>query len=431
MTTPFRRAAVVSLVCTAALASQSLFAQATPVRANLPTDHEEASAGYPITELGKAVAIQGNTALVGAPAFLGTAPNGDFLAEPLVELYQGDFTGATWTRTGSLLSPDPTNQPSFGAPIALSGKCLVVGSRGTIQLFEKSQHQWNPSGVINLTPVDLGGAASQNMAFKAEVLAFASFGGPTTSNPSQTTPFVYLDRVSEACKPHPLQRLSALAADTGAYGTSLALGADLLVVGSPGNFNNDSPPGQAYVYRREHNHWTLEQLLQSPTGAVASLFGAGVGVSRGAILVGAANEDSNFDGEFVSAAGELYVFRKSHRVWSETQETRPADNTPPFNQFGAIIAADREHVAIGAPSATDVFASSFGPTVIFRWEGDQLVQDTVVNNVPAQSLDVSRNRIIIGANAEGRGPSFINGAVVLTYPKAVASTNAAIHDEDD
>jgi hypothetical protein len=432
MTDRFMRVAVISLVGAAALASQSLLAQEPPVQATLPTDHEEASAGYPITEYGKSVAVQGNMAFVGAPAFVATAPNGDFLPEPLVELYEGDSTGATWTRTGSLLSPDPTHQPSFGTQIGLSGKCLVVGSHGTIQLFEKHPHQWKPSGVIGLTPVDLGGAAEQNLAFVGDVLAFASFSTPTTSNPgTQTTPFVYVYRVSEGCKPHLLQRLAALATDTGAFGTSLALTNNLLVVGSPGAFSNNSPPGQAYVYRREGNHWALEQLLQSPTGAVDSLFGAGVGIANGAILVGAPNEDSNFDGEFVSAAGELYVFRKAHRVWAETQETRPPDNVQPFNQFGAIIAAGGEHVAVGAPSATDVFASSFGPTVIYRWEGDQLVFDTAISHFVAQSLDVSGNRIIIGEDTEGRGPAFLNGAVVLTYPKTGPGTHAVTNDAEN
>jgi FG-GAP repeat len=428
------RAAVAGLMGAAALASQSLLAQETPVRAILPQDHEQTSAGFPITEYGKAVAIQGNVALVGAPAFLSEDANGDFLQTPLVEIYEGDSSGTTWTRTGSLLSPDPTHQSSFGAEIGLSGKCLVVGSDGTIQLFEKHQHTWKPSGVIGLTPVDQGGAASQNLAFKGDVLAFASFSGPTTSNPgTQTTPFVYVYRVTEGCKPHLLQRLSALSADTGAYGISVALGDDLLVVGSPGNFNNNSPPGQAYVYRREGNHWDLEQLLQSPTGAPDSLFGAGVAIAHHAILVGAANEDSDFDGEFTSAAGELYVFRKAHRVWAETQEIRPTpDNgVGAFADFGAIIAAAGDHVAVGAPSATDVFSSSFGPTVIYRWQGDQLVFDIGVANFVAQSLDVSRNRVIIGENTEGRGELFLNGALVLTYPKAGASTNAATDDTED
>jgi hypothetical protein len=430
----FMRAAVAGLVGAAALASQSLPAQEAAVRVSLPQDHEQASANFPITEFGKSVAIQGNVALVGAPAFLSQEANGDFLQTPLVEIYEGDSSGTTWTRTGSLLSPDPTHQPSFGAELGLSGKCLVVGSDGTIQLFEKRQHTWKPSGVIGLTPVDQGGAPSHDLAFKWDVLAFASFSGPTASNPGgQTTPFIYVYRVTEGCKPHLLQRLSALSADTGVYGTSVGLGDDLLVVGSPGGFINNSPPGQAYVYRREGNHWALEQLLQSPTGAPGSEFGAGVAIAHHAILVGAANEDVEFDGEFFTAGGELYVFRKAHRVWAQTQEIRPTpdNDVGAFTDFGAIIAAAGDHVAVGAPSATDVFGSSFGPTVIYRWQGDQLVFDTGVPGFVAQSLDVSRNRVIIGENTEGRNELFLNGAVVLTYPKAGVSTNAATDDTED
>ena len=66
MTNLFMRAAVVSLVGAAALASQSLFAQQTPVTATLPTDHEQTSAGYPVTEYGQSVAIQGNMGTSGS-----------------------------------------------------------------------------------------------------------------------------------------------------------------------------------------------------------------------------------------------------------------------------------------------------------------------------------------------------------------------------
>jgi FG-GAP repeat protein len=427
MTYLFMRTAAASLVGAAALASQSLCAQETPVFASLPQDHEFTSAGYPLTGYGQSVAIQGNMALVGVPLFTQEDANGNFLPAGLVELYESDSTGTTWTRTGSLLSPDPTHQRQFGTQIGLSGKCLVVGSDGTIQLFERRRHQWEPSGVIGLTPVDRTEQPSQNLALRGNILAFASFGGPTTSSSgTQTSPFVYIYQVDEGCKPHLSQRVAALSGDTGAFGTAVALGDHRLVVGSPGGYNDNAPPGQAYVYRHEGNHWVLEQLLQSPTGAANSAFGTGVAIGHRAILVGAPNEDSTFDGEFTSAAGELYVFRRAHGVWAETQETRPAGG--PFNQFGMIIATGGSRVAVGAPAPTDVRGDGFGPTFVYRWEGDALVFDNQINNFMAASLDVDRNRVIIGENIDLRF-GFFSQAAVLTYPSADGSTAVATDDD--
>jgi len=210
------------------------------------------------------------------------------------------------------------------------------------------------------------------------------------------------------------QTLLPLASDTRAFAASLALENDLLVVGSPG-----IPPtggGQAYVYSPRGNHWILDQTLQSPTGAVPSGFGSGVAIAPGhrAILIGAPFEDFVGDDEFIDAAGELYVFQKARGLWGEIQETRP-ENTSAFNGFGQIIAAGGGRVAVGAPAPTDVFGADFGPTFFYRWEGNTLVLDNSINNLSATSLDVWRNRIIVGESTEAR-LAFLNRAVVLTYP---------------
>jgi hypothetical protein len=62
--------------------------------------------------------------------------------------------------------------------------------------------------------------------------------------------------------------------------------------------------------------------------------------------------------------------------------------------------------------------------LIFRWDGELLVQDNYVRMLLATSLDVSRNRIIIGENIdESYKYGFFNHAVVLTYPGPAGSND--------
>lgn len=142
-------------------------------------------------------------------------------------------------------------------------------------------------------------------------------------------------------------------------------------------------------------------------------------ISNHSIIVGAPGEDSNFDGFFTTAGGESYVFRQSHGVWAETQEFRPSvGGIEGFNGFGALIVADGGRVALSAPYTDDVFDAAFGPTYVYRWEGDTLVfdgTDGTVEGATANALGVSRNHIVIGTNYAGRG-GFFEGAEVLTYP---------------
>jgi hypothetical protein len=233
---------------------------------------------------------------------------------------------------------------------------------------------------------------------------------------------VQIYEIGDGCKPLLVQTLKPLPSDTGGYGTQIALKGDLLVVGSPGG----STPGQAYVYSREGFRWHLEQILQSPTGAPNSDFGSGVAITHHSIIVGAPNEDIVSDGFTTTAGGEAYVFKKSHRVWAETQEFRPSGGgLEGFNGFGTLIAAGDGRVALSAPYTDDQFDAFFGPSFVYRWEGDTLVPDGTGNT--ANALAVSHNRIIIGTSYDGRG-GFFEGAQVLTYPKKSTENSS---DTDD
>ncbi len=391
-------------------AQESPTAPETPVVATLSEDHaaETDSFGPPLG-FGLAVAIEGKTAFVGAPLYEPTTgpldAQGNPITSGLVEIYESDATGTTWTLTGSLEPVVPTLDSDFGATLAVSGDRLAVGSRTQIQLYEKRRGQWTPTETIP--------AAPGSMVLDGSTLVYSASG-------------VYVYEIGDGCKPRLVQTLTPSSGDTGRYGNEIALKDDLLVVGSPGG----ATPGQAYVYSREGLRWHLEQTLQSPTGAANSDFGSGVGITHHSIIVGAPGENVVSDGFSTTAAGEAYVFRKSHGVWGETQEFQPTagdnlNSLEGYNGFGTLIATGGGRVALTAPGADDVFSAYFGPTIIYRWEGDTLVFDGV--GATGNSVAVSHNHIVIGTNYDGRG-GFYEGAEVLTYPKKNAVSSS---DTDD
>jgi hypothetical protein len=396
------------LVPHAALA-QTAPAPEIPVVGHLSEDHALGTDSFgPPLGFGAAVAIEGNTAFVGAPFYEPTTGPLDAQGNPttsgLVEIYASDATGTTWTRTGSLQPVVPTLGSFFGVTLAVSGDHLAVGGHIQIQLYEKRHGQWTPAETIPASPAA--------MVLVGNTLVYSASG-------------VYVYEIGHGSKPRLIQTLEPLPSDTGRYGSEIALKDNLLVVGSPGG----STPGQAYVYSREGFGWHLEQTLQSPTGAANSDFGSGVAISNHSIIVGAPGEDNNFDGFFTTEGGEAYVFRKSHGVWAETQEFRPTNEVggiEGFNGFGALIVANGGRVALSAPYTDDVFDAFFGPTYIYRWEGDTLVYDGT-DSATANALAVSHNHIVIGTNYDGRY-GFSEGAEVLTYPTKSAASSS---DTDD
>jgi hypothetical protein len=393
------------LVSQALAAEENSTIPETPVVAHLSSEHALATDSFgPPLGFGQAVAIAGKTAFVGAPDYEPTDQvdaQGNPITSGLVEIYESDATGSTWTRTGSLEPVVPTLSSGFGATLAASGERLAVGSNTQIQLYEKRREQWTPTKAIPASP--------RALILIGNTLVYSASG-------------VYVYEIGEGCKPRLVQTLKPLPSDTGAYGNEIALKGNLLVVGSPGG----STPGQAYVYSREGFRWHLEQILQSPTGAAGSAFGSGVAITHHSIIVGAPGEDVVFDGEVTSAAGEAYIFRKSHGVWAETQEFRPAGGGEEgFDGFGALIAAGGGRVAFSAPGSDDVFNAVFGPSFIYRWEGDTLVPDGMYDT--ADSFAVSNNHIVIGTSYEGRF-AFFESAEVLTYARKSEAGSAEADD---
>ena len=398
------RSALAGLAGAGLLASYAAPAQETPVGAILSQTFVETDPFGPPTGFGVSVAIEGKTAFVGAPLFVqGSDAQGNPTNNGLVEVYESDATGTTWTLTDSLAPVIPKLGTAFGQAVAVSGDHLAVGSNTEIQLYEKRRGKWTPTETIP-------GASA----------ALVLVGNTLVSG-------VTVYEIGDGCRPRLVQKLEPSSGDTGRYGSQIALKGDLLVVGSPGG----STPGQVYVYSREGlSRWHLEQILQSPTGAAGSEFGTGVGIAHHSIIVGAPGEDIVSDGFFTTAGGEAFVFRKAHGVWAETQEFRPTagdplDSLEGFNEFGTLIATGGGRVVLSAPGPDDVFEAFFGPAIIYRWEGDTLVFDG--SAATANALAASHNRYIIGTNYVGRG-GFFEGAEVLTYPKANAPSTA---DTDD
>src|ERR1700744_4329176 len=76
----------------------------TPIAASLSEDHALSTDSFgPPLGFGSAVAVEGKTAFVGAPFYEPTTgpldAQGNPITNGLVEIYESDATGTTWTRT--------------------------------------------------------------------------------------------------------------------------------------------------------------------------------------------------------------------------------------------------------------------------------------------------------------------------------------------
>jgi FG-GAP repeat len=412
-------------------------------------------AGSP-TGFGDSVGIEGLTMLAGIPFY---GPNNQYgfpTGQGRVAVFTADAaTGEVWTRTGSIENPNPPEGGGFGQALVLQHDRVIVEALSTLYAFDKhgtgAAQTWDLRATINLpapvtdnappvtaTEFEFGALAYDDGVAATEVTEMNDVNGAW-----QYSTFVYLYEVGRDGHTRLLDKLtrppgsaSTTAPILGvgggcAFGASLALDADTLVVGCPagtGPVTQAYPPGAAYVYSRRGDHWELHQTLAGTT-AVGAEFGASVAIHKDVILVGAPDEDVDVDSNFnLLGAGAGYVYlRKRDRecdTWTLSQRIRPTPSLDmPYGGLGATVAFNDQYAAFAAPGSTQQGEPGLGMTLLYKWQGDQLVYDVEAPyGTNGTSMAMDRKRLVIGTDADFLPFAFEEAALIIDLdPKTTTS----------
>jgi hypothetical protein len=178
-----------------------------------------------------------------------------------------------------------------------------------------------------------------------------------------------------AAEAAPFQQAYAKASNPEAgdtMGWSAAISGDTMVVGAPfessnatgvdGNQTDNSAgsSGAVYVYTRTGETWSQQAYLKASNTESADQFGLSVAISGNTIVVGAIGEDSNATGingnqgdNSAAASGAAYVFTRSGGTWSQ-QAYLKASNTGVGDVFGQSVAISGDTLVVGANSETSI-----------------------------------------------------------------------------
>jgi choice-of-anchor B domain-containing protein len=151
------------------------------------------------------------------------------------------------------------------------------------------------------------------------------------------------------------------------FGTSLAVQANLLVVGAPGH----GEAGAAWVFEKRGGEWTRVAKLAPPPGAAAEEFGLQVAVSGQTVIVGAPSRDSS--------RGAVYAFRRDRGgAWSGPVTVGAGG--APNDRFGRAIALRGDRLLVGMPgpvvaapppqAAATALRPKPGAAIVYRDEPD-------------------------------------------------------------
>ena len=289
-------------------------------------------------EFGISVAVDGETILVGAHQ---DDHNGADAGAAY--LFTRPYTGwADSPETTKLIPADGAPGDQFGISVAVDGNTAVIGANkdddngddsGSAYVFTKVSGVWSQRAKLTASDGEAGDEFGISVAVDDDTAVIGANKDDDNGDDSGsayvfTRPDTGWAGGTEAAK---------LTASDGAaddeFGISVAVDGDTIVVGANKDDHNGDDSGSAYVFVKPDAGWadgTETAKFTAPDGAAGDRYGHSVGASGDNVLVGAPSFDSTDDSGGIGAA---YLLRVSD--WTGvTGVTDSETNTVAYNVTG-------------------------------------------------------------------------------------------------
>jgi hypothetical protein len=296
------------------------------------------------TGFGASLVLEGDTLLVGAPD---TVIDGRIAAG---KVYAFVRDGAAWTSRATLTAGADATTPGFGASLALSAGTLVVGApfatvgrsnnRGIAYVFTRDGDAWVLQATLQPDDAPSGANVGSSVAIAGDTVVAGARNATLGDNFYQGAAYVFV-RDGAAWS----QQAKLTAADGAGFdhfGTSVALSGDSLVVGAPeARVDQQEGQGAVYVFARNGAAWGAPAKLTAADGGAFDAFGESVVLEGDRLLVGAPGDDSR------SVRNDtVYAFDRDGDGWTPGTSLSAADANA-FD-FGGSVAVKDGVILVGA-----------------------------------------------------------------------------------
>jgi LPXTG-site transpeptidase (sortase) family protein len=368
-----------------------------------------------LDEFGWAVAISGNTAVVGArneDPDLGPGP-----LENAGAAYVFVRSGTTWIQEAKLVPRNAEPGDTFGVSVAIDGNIAVVGATGSdledasdagaAFVFVREGITWKQKAKLVAADAFKEDNFGSSVAIDGDTIVVGADGKEVGFLFDAGAAYVFILRGSGWDQK---AKLLASDANIGAYfGNAVAISGTRIVVGATeANPTGTRGPGAAYVFKGRGNTWHQEARLAAEDSRRGDFFGNSVAISGETVVVGAMFKDPDLGNGRVTNAGAAYVFEPRAEVW-EQQAMLVPERATSFGQFGQSVAVSGEKIVVGAAEEEQAGYSGAGAAYLFVRSGKEWSQHTRIvadliyeNDTFGRSVALSGDQLIVGAN--GRDP---------------------------
>jgi FG-GAP repeat protein/IPT/TIG domain-containing protein len=379
---------------------------------------------------GTAVAVDGDTAVVGARR---REVSGQFAAGSAYAFLR---SGGSWTEQSELLPPFAVAGDLFGYSVDVDGDTAVVGdpfdgTTGSAYLFARRGTSWTRDQKLIVSGASGTAEAGRSVALGVGLAVVGAWMDDPPAGAEAGAAYVF--RVSE-------QLLASDASADDDLGVSVAIDGNTAVVGA---YLADPPAGSAagaaYVFVRSHTTWTEEAKLTAANGAAGDQFGTSVAVDGDTAVVGAPFRDMPAGND----AGAAYVFVRSGTTWAQETRLKASDGAA-GDQFGTSVAVHGDTAVVGAPFHDLAAGGDTGDAYVFvrsgtTWSEEQTLKasDRAAADQFGTSVAVDGDTAVVGApfhdlNAGadvGAGYVFVRSGAAWTQEKRLKASDGAVTDQ--
>lgn len=341
-------------------------------------------------EFGFSVDVEGDTILVGAP--YDNDQGGD---SGSVYLFQRNQGGAdNWGQVAKLTNTTGAAGDEFGFDVAIDGDTAVVGApldddggsqAGAVHVFSRNEggsDQWGQ--VTTLTASDA--ALNDRFGYAVDIDGNDVVVG---ARDETSTGAIYLFAFSGTWTQTKKKRAGGALGDDN-FGRAVAIENGRVLVGAP---QDNSQRGTAFIFERNQggvNQWGQVKRLTAGDSAPLDQFGRSVALSGSVALVGAHEDHVGIYGD----AGSAYVFHRDAGGagnWGESAKL-VGNNPSSLDNTGTGVALIDDAAVLGAPFE-DISAGNAGAVYLYNMYFNQTPN---INNQAFSILENRTNLSVVG-----------------------------------
>jgi hypothetical protein len=365
-------------------------------------------------EFGSSVALSGSTALVGA--------RGDDVGSSMSQgsAYVYTRSGSTWTQQAQLVAADGTESDRFGNAVALSGDTALVGAavddiganvnQGSAYVYVRSGSTWTQQARLLAAAGAFGDQFGISVALSGDTVLI----GALLDDSAQGSAYAFTRSGATWTQQAKLLATDGVANDQ--FGSAVALSGDVALVGAQlDDVGTNVDQGSAYVFTRSGALWTQQAQLLASDGAGNEGFGISVAISGDTALVGAWLDQAGVT-EF---QGSAYVYVRSGSTWTQQAQLLAADGAMQ-DRFGISVALSGDTALVGAWLDDVGGNADQGSAYVFvrggsTWtqQAQLLAADGAGDDGFGFSVALSGNTALVGARTDDVGGNTNQGSAYV------------------